>query len=87
MKKVACLIYPYFSLYEVTALTSTLVLSFGVDIDYIATSKASLFQRTGSLVRLQKLLSRFPLMIILASSYQEWLTLSWPYVIRSCSHF
>lgn len=47
MKKVACLIYPYFSLYEVTALTSTLVLSFGVDIDYIATSKDLIVSEDG----------------------------------------
>ena len=36
MKKVLCLIYPNFSLYEITALTSTLALSFDVTIDYVA---------------------------------------------------
>ena len=36
MKKVLCIIYPNFSLYEITALTSTLALSFDVTIDYVA---------------------------------------------------
>ena len=36
MKKVLCIIYPNFSLYEITTLTSTLALSFGVTIDYVA---------------------------------------------------
>ena len=34
MKKVLCLIYPNFSLYEVVGLTSTLALSFDVEVDY-----------------------------------------------------
>ena len=41
MKKVLCIIYPNFSLYEITALTSTLALSFDVTIDY-ATSDHSM---------------------------------------------
>ena len=36
MKKVLCVIYPNFSLYEITALTSTLALSFDIMIDYVA---------------------------------------------------
>ena len=36
MKKVLCLIYPNFSLYEITTLTSTLALSFDITIDYVA---------------------------------------------------
>ena len=34
MKKALCIIYPNFSLYEVVGLTSTLALSFGVEVDY-----------------------------------------------------
>ena len=41
MKKVLCIIYPNFSLYEITALTSTLALSFDITIDY-ATSDHSI---------------------------------------------
>ena len=36
MKKVLCLIYPNFSLYEVVGLTSTLALSFGIEVDYVS---------------------------------------------------
>ena len=39
MKKVLCLIYPNFSLYEVVGLTSALALSFGVEVDYVATDR------------------------------------------------
>ena len=39
MKKVLCLIYPNFSLYEVVGLTSTLALSFGVEVDYVSTDR------------------------------------------------
>ena len=39
MKKVLCLIYPNFSLYEVVGLTSTLALSFGVEVDYVGTDR------------------------------------------------
>ena len=41
MKKVLCIIYPNFSLYEITALTSTLALSYDSTIDY-ATSDHSM---------------------------------------------
>ena len=36
MNKVLCVIYPNFSLYEITTLTSTLALSFDIMIDYVA---------------------------------------------------
>ena len=36
MEKVLCLIYPNFSLYEVVGLTSTLALSFGIEVDYVS---------------------------------------------------
>ncbi|MFR6954766.1 DJ-1/PfpI family protein [Streptococcus pneumoniae] len=36
MKKVLCIIYPNFSLYEIASLTSTLALSFDITIDYVA---------------------------------------------------
>ena len=39
MKKVLCLIYPIFSLYEVVGLTSTLALSFGVEVDYAGSDR------------------------------------------------
>lgn len=39
MKKVLCLIYPNFSLYEVVGLTSTLALSFGVEIAYAGSDR------------------------------------------------
>ena len=39
MKKVLCLIYPNFSLYEVVGLTSTLALSFGIEIDYVGSDR------------------------------------------------
>ena len=39
MKKVLCLIYPIFSLYEVVGLTSTLALSFGIEIDYVGSDR------------------------------------------------
>ena len=39
MKKVLCLIYPNFSLYEVVSLTSTLTLSFGVEVDYVGSDR------------------------------------------------
>lgn len=47
MKKVLCIIYPNFSLYEITALTSTLALSFGVTIDYIASDHSMVFSEDG----------------------------------------
>ena len=39
MKKVLCLIYPNFSIYEVVGLTSTLALSFGIEIDYVGSDR------------------------------------------------
>ena len=45
MKKVLCLIYPNFSLYEITALTSTLALSFDSTIDYAASDHSIVFLR------------------------------------------
>ena len=39
MKKALCIIYPNFSLYEVVGLTSTLALSFGVEVDYVGTDR------------------------------------------------
>ena len=39
MKKVLCLIYPNFSLYEVVSLTSALALSFGVEVDYAGSDR------------------------------------------------
>ncbi|MCC3173912.1 DJ-1/PfpI family protein [Streptococcus sanguinis] len=39
MNKVLCLIYPNFSLYEVVDLTSTLALSFGVEVDYAGSDR------------------------------------------------
>lgn len=47
MMKVACLLYPHFSLYEITTLTSTLVLNFDVKIDYIASSKELMVSEDG----------------------------------------
>ena len=39
MKKVLCIIYPNFSLYEVVCLTNTLALSFGIEIDYVGSDR------------------------------------------------
>ena len=47
MKKVLCLIYPNFSLYEITALTSTLALSFDVTIDYVASDHSIVVSEDG----------------------------------------
>ena len=47
MKKELCIIYPNFSLYEITALTSTLVLSFGVTIDYVASDHSMVVSEDG----------------------------------------
>ena len=47
MKKVLCLIYPNFSLYEITALTSTLALSFDVTIDYAASDHSVVVSEDG----------------------------------------
>lgn len=47
MKKVLCIIYPNFSLYEITALTSTLALSFDVTIDYGASDHSIVVSEDG----------------------------------------
>ena len=47
MKKVLCLIYPNFSLYEITALTSTLVLSFDITIDYVSSDDSIVISEDG----------------------------------------
>ena len=47
MKKVLCIIYPNFSLYEITALTSTLALSFDVTIDYVASDNSIVISEDG----------------------------------------
>lgn len=47
MKKVLCIIYPNFSLYEITALTSTLALSFGITIDYAASDHSMVVSEDG----------------------------------------
>ena len=47
MKKVLCIIYPNFSLYEITALTSTLALSFDVTIDYTASDHSMVVSEDG----------------------------------------
>ena len=47
MKKVLCIIYPNFSLYEITALPSTFVLSFGVTIDYVASDHSMVVSEDG----------------------------------------
>ena len=47
MKKVLCIIYPNFSLYEITALTSTLALSFDITIDYVASEHSMVVSEDG----------------------------------------
>ena len=47
MKKVLCIIYPNFSLYEITALTSTLALSFDITIDYVASNHSIVVSEDG----------------------------------------
>ena len=47
MKKVLCIIYPNFSLYEITALTSTLALSFDITIDYVASDHSMVVSEDG----------------------------------------
>ena len=58
MKKVLCIIYPNFSLYEITALTSTLVLSFGVTIDYVASDHSMVVSEDGLLCQPTKTLDQ-----------------------------
>ena len=47
MKKVLCIIYPNFSVYEITTLTSTLALSFGIIIDYVASEHSIVISEDG----------------------------------------
>ena len=47
MKKVLCIIYPNFSLYEITTLTSTLALSFDITIDYVASEHSIVVSEDG----------------------------------------
>ena len=47
MKKVLCIIYPNFSLYEITALTSTLALFFDITIDYVASDYSIVISEDG----------------------------------------
>ena len=47
MKKVLCIIYPNFSLYEITTLTSTLALSFDITIDYVASNHSMVVSEDG----------------------------------------
>lgn len=47
MKKVLCIIYPNFSLYEITTLTSTLALSFDVTIDYVSSEHSIVISEDG----------------------------------------
>ena len=58
MKKVLCIIYPNFSLYEITALTSTLALSFDVTIDYVASDHSMVVSEDGLLCQPTKTLDQ-----------------------------
>ena len=58
MKKVLCIIYPNFSLYEITALTSTLALSFDATIDYVASDHSMVGSEDGLLCQPTKTLDQ-----------------------------
>ena len=47
MKKVLCILYPNFSLYEIASLTSTLALSFDIKIDYVASDYSMVVSEDG----------------------------------------
>ena len=47
MKKVLCIIYPNFSLYEISTLTSTLALSFDITIDYVTSENSMVISEDG----------------------------------------
>ena len=47
MKKALCIIYPNFSLYEVVGLTSTLALSFGIEINYVGSDRGVITSEDG----------------------------------------
>ena len=61
MKKVLCLIYPNFSLYEITALTSTLALSFDITIDYAASDHSVVVSEDGLPCQPTKTLNQIPI--------------------------
>lgn len=61
MKKVLCIIYPNFSLYEITTLTSTLALSFDVTIDYVASDHSMVVSEDGLPCRPTKTLDQINL--------------------------
>ena len=61
MKKVLCIIYPNFSLYEITTLTSTLALSFDVTIDYVASNHSMVVSEDGLPCRPTKTLDQINL--------------------------
>ena len=58
MKKVLCIIYPNFSLYEITTLTSTLALSFDITIDYVASEHSIVVSEDGLLCQPTKTLDQ-----------------------------
>ncbi len=47
MKKVLCVIYPNFSLYEIASLTSALALSFDITTDYVASDHSMVVSEDG----------------------------------------
>ena len=47
MKKVLCILYPNFSLYEIASLTSTLALYFDITIDYVASDYSMVVSEDG----------------------------------------
>ena len=47
MKKVLCILYPNFSLYEISSFTSTLALSFDITIDYVASDYSIVISEDG----------------------------------------
>ena len=58
VKKVLCIIYPNFSLYEITALTSTLALSFDSTIDYATSDHSMVVSEDGVLCQPTKTLDQ-----------------------------
>lgn len=59
MKKVACVIYPNFSLYEIVDLTSSLVLQYGIKVDYIAANKENILSEDGLICQATKHLMKW----------------------------
>ncbi len=57
-EKSTLFIYPNFSLYEITALTSTLALSFDVTIDYVASDHSMVVSEDGLLCQPTKTLDQ-----------------------------